>query len=54
VVNNMTEESKTEVIEMMLHTEADAGLKSLMQDHLRDNRSLEQLASVLQQHEGDE
>ena len=50
----MTQERKTEVIEMMLNTEADAGLKSFIEDHLSENHSLEQLASVLQQAEDDE
>ena len=32
VASNMTQELKTEVIPMMLNTEADAGLKSLVED----------------------
>jgi hypothetical protein len=49
--SNMTQDTKAEVVDMMLSTEADAGLKALIQDHLCDGRSLEQLTSVLQQEE---
>jgi len=50
---NMSDDSKTDVIETMLLTEADWSLKSFIQDHLVDMVPLEQLACNLQSDEDD-
>jgi hypothetical protein len=48
LASNMSDASKTDVIETMLLAESDRSLKSFMTDHLEDQLPLERLASILQ------
>jgi len=46
--SNMSDASKTDVIETMLLAEADRSLKSCINDHLEEQLSLSKLATILQ------
>ncbi len=48
LASNMSDASKTDVIETMLVAETDRSLQSLITDHLEEQLSLEQLACILQ------
>jgi hypothetical protein len=48
LASNMSDASKTDVIETMLLAEADRSLKSFMTDHLEEQLPLERLACFLQ------